>query len=177
MKTKEPPAPTQAAIHIRAATTEDVSRLAGLIESVQQIHVAARSDVFKPAARADLETWVREGLASTGTRVVVAEVGGVVAGYAVVLDGHRPDNAFAYERHWREVEQLGVHPDHRRRGVARALLDHIAATALADGIPTLELSTWFFNTEAQAAFEHLGFAVKSLRLERPSIASDPPKPR
>ena len=177
MTADEPPVPPRTAIRIRTATSNDAPALADLINLVQQLHVAARPDFFKPVTRADLQTWVGEALASSGTRVLVADVGGVVAGYAVVIDGHRPDNAIAFERRWREVEQLGVHPDSHRRGIARALLEHIAATASADGIAALELSTWAFNTEAQAAFERLGFLVNSLRLERLSIAGDPPRSR
>jgi hypothetical protein len=45
-------------------------------------------------------------------------------------------------------------------------LDHIAATASAEGIPALELSAWAFNAEAQAAFQRLGFSAKSVRFER-----------
>ena len=173
MTADEPPVPLQPGIRVRTATANDARALAGLIEAVQQLHVTARPDFFKPVTRADLQRWAGEALASSSTRVVVAEIGGIVAGYAVVIDGHRPDNAFAFERRWREVEQLAVHSDHRRRGVARALLEHIAAEASADGISDLELSTWAFNLEAQAAFERLGFGAKSLRLERPSDAPSP----
>lgn len=40
------------------------------------------------------------------------------------------------------VEQVSVHPDHARRGVGRALLDHVAARAGADGAPALTLTTF-----------------------------------
>lgn len=40
------------------------------------------------------------------------------------------------------VEQVSVHPDHARRGVGRALLDHLAALAAAQGAPALTLTTF-----------------------------------
>ncbi|MEU3273994.1 GNAT family N-acetyltransferase [Saccharomonospora sp. NPDC006951] len=40
------------------------------------------------------------------------------------------------------IEQISVHPDHGRRGVGRALLDHVAVQARADGIPALTLTTF-----------------------------------
>jgi GNAT superfamily N-acetyltransferase len=152
-------------IHIRAAVPADARELAALMASVQQLHVAAHPNVFKRAVPSDLNAWAAQAVVSGDARVVIAEIAGAVAGYAVVIDGHRPDNVFAFERRWREVDQLGVDPRHQRRGVARALLEHIAAAARADGMP-VELTTWSFNTRARTAFERLGFVAKTIRFER-----------
>jgi GNAT superfamily N-acetyltransferase len=40
------------------------------------------------------------------------------------------------------IEQVSVHPDHARQGVGRALLDHAAAHARADGTAALTLTTF-----------------------------------
>ncbi|QKV92573.1 GNAT family N-acetyltransferase [Streptomyces sp. NA02950] len=40
------------------------------------------------------------------------------------------------------IEQLSVHPDAAGRGVGRALIDHIAARAAAEGAPALTLTTF-----------------------------------
>ncbi|MCB5169153.1 GNAT family N-acetyltransferase [Streptomyces bambusae] len=40
------------------------------------------------------------------------------------------------------VEQVSVHPDSARRGIGRALLDHLARRAAAHGIPALTLTTF-----------------------------------
>jgi GNAT superfamily N-acetyltransferase len=40
------------------------------------------------------------------------------------------------------IEQVSVHPDFARRGVGRALIDHLAELAAADGIPALTLTTF-----------------------------------
>lgn len=37
------------------------------------------------------------------------------------------------------IEQVSVHPDHARRGIGRALIDHVAATA---AVPALTLTTF-----------------------------------
>jgi ribosomal protein S18 acetylase RimI-like enzyme len=152
-------------IRIRDAVPADARALATLVASVQQIHAAARPDLFKPVLPSDLEAWAAEAVVTAHLRVVLAAVGDTSVGYAVVIDQHRPDNPFGFERRWREVEQIGVDPRHRRRGVARALLDHIAASARADGM-AVELDTWSFNAAARAAFERLGFAAKTVRFER-----------
>lgn len=56
------------------------------------------------------------------------------------------------------VEQLWVHPEHRRRGVARALLRHAAATAEQSGLDEVVCTlppTW---REAHRFLARLGFA-------------------
>jgi GNAT superfamily N-acetyltransferase len=40
------------------------------------------------------------------------------------------------------IEQVSVHPDSARRGIGRALLDHVAGLATADGVPALTLTTF-----------------------------------
>ncbi len=153
-------------IQIRPAVAGDAPALAGLIDSVQRLHVAAHPEIFKAVERPELQAWAVQAIAAAPARIVVAECAGVVAGYAVVLEGHRADNAFAYARRWREIDQLCVDPRYQRRGIARALVEYIAAAARDAGFPAVELGTWTFNTDARAAFERIGFVAKTLRYER-----------
>jgi hypothetical protein len=77
-------------------------------------------------------------------------VGTVMAGY----DGHRG---------W--LYSLGVHPAHRRGGVARALVAHAEAALRARGCPKVNLQVLDARTEAQAFWRALGYlpdAVVSL---------------
>jgi ribosomal protein S18 acetylase RimI-like enzyme len=156
----------QGDIAVRAARTGDEVALAGVAAVVQALHFAERPDVFKPVNPDGLREWFRAAINDPAKRIVVADVDGVVAGYAVVLDGERHESAFAAGRRWREVDQLAVLPSFQRRGVARALIEHVAATAVADGISALELNTWAFNRAAHEAFRRLGFRERSLRYER-----------
>ena len=155
-----------APIVIRRATESDAGALALLSASVQALHFAERPDVFKPVDTDALEAWFRQAIGDPFWQLWVAEVSGTPAGYAAVMDGSRPENAFAKARRWREIEQLAVSEKYRRQGVAKALLDHIAASAVSDGITMLELNTWAFNDVARRCFERLGFSERSARHER-----------
>lgn len=53
---------------------------------------------------------------------------------------------------------LGVHPDHHRKGIARALISRLAEKAIVQGIPKLSLYT-IKETGNTPIFEHLGFRV------------------
>jgi len=160
-------------IAIRAAGAGDDAVLAEIAAVVQQLHFQERPDVFKPVNVEALRDWFRSALQSSQRHVLLAEVAGTPAGYAVVLDGERTEDAFACARRWREVDQLAVIPAQRHRGVARALIDHAAAAARADGMPALELNAWAFNQAARATFRRLGFVERSIRSERPTTAGAP----
>jgi len=54
---------------------------------------------------------------------------------------------------------LAVHPDFRRRGVARALVAHLTLIARERGAKTLSLHT-VRETGNVTVFERLGFAVR-----------------
>ncbi|MFC0408926.1 GNAT family N-acetyltransferase [Roseomonas elaeocarpi] len=56
------------------------------------------------------------------TEVLLCERDGAPAGFAILFD--LPEVVFA--RRCGMLDDLYVHPEHRRRGIARAMLDHLA---------------------------------------------------
>jgi ribosomal protein S18 acetylase RimI-like enzyme len=152
-------------ITIRAAGDGDLEQLADWSASVQQLHVAARPDVFKTADPQALRDLFSRRLAESTARIWIAETAGIVVGYAVTVDKHQEENVYAYARSWREIEEIAVRAEHRRRGVAGALLRHIEIATQADGISAVELNTWSFNNAARSSFERLGFVSKNIRYE------------
>ncbi|MET1071817.1 MAG: GNAT family N-acetyltransferase [Umezawaea sp.] len=61
------------------------------------------------------------------------------------------------------VEQVSVHPDRARRGIGRALLDHVDGWARERGLPAVTLTTFRDVPWNAPYYERLGFAqVKRL---------------
>jgi ribosomal protein S18 acetylase RimI-like enzyme len=56
-----------------------------------------------------------------------------------------------------EVTDLIVHPNHRKRGIGRALISTASAHCQASGVRQLKLKTLAQNFQARNAFETLGF--------------------
>ncbi len=54
------------------------------------------------------------------------------------------------------LEDLFVHPDARRRGVARAMLAHLRAEAVARGCGRCEWNALDWNTDAQEPYRSIG---------------------
>ena len=70
-------------------------------------------------------------------------VGSVMGGY----DGHR---GWAY--------YLAVHPDHRRRGIARRMMTALETALLEKGCPKINLMVRTDNAAAHDFYEQIGYA-------------------
>lgn len=117
-------------MHIRAAHVEELPALQDIERAAGQCF----HDVGMPEIAYDelpaLDELIRYQRAGR-IWVAVSETGQPVA-YLIadVVDGNL------------HVEQVSVHPDSARRGVGRALLEHLAGRATAEGIPALTLTTF-----------------------------------
>ncbi len=108
-----------------------------------------------------------EWLAGPDSLTVVAEAGGEAVGLArgALLS---PAEAWA--------QGLRVHPEHRRRGLGAALLEHLAAWAASQGARVMRLSAEEWNEPALTLFAGLGFrtvgawlgAERSVKVGQPS---------
>ena len=103
---------------------------------------------------ADDPPYSRAGLERAATErrawVAVDDVGSVI-GFAVawVVDG---------EGH---LDELAVVPAHGRRGVGRALVDEVVAWTVAQGLPSITLTTFRDVPWNGPYYEKLGFQVVS----------------
>ena len=92
--------------------------------------------------------------ARAGTkRVMVARLGARIVG-TVQIDLNTPPN----QKHRAEVLKLLVHPDLRRRGIARALMMAIESVARAEGRTLLTLDTWT-GSAAERLYQSLGYVT------------------
>jgi ribosomal protein S18 acetylase RimI-like enzyme len=60
------------------------------------------------------------------------------------------------------LEDCVVHPEHRREGIGKALLEYVIEQARAEGALRVMLLTDGDNTSAQALYRKLGFAPSSM---------------
>jgi ribosomal-protein-alanine N-acetyltransferase len=96
---------------------------------------------------------VLEELTGRDRVCVVAERGGSLVGYAVTLrSGEVVD-----------LQRIAVHPDHRRRGVARRLLGHLRDRARRDGAEAMLLEVSEANSGAAAFYAAEGFSAVGRR--------------
>lgn len=132
-------------MRIRAAQADELPRL----REIERAAGRAFRDLGmpeiaddEPASLDELARYQRDGLAW----VAVAADGPPLA----YLLADRVDGAL-------HVEQVSVHPDAARRGVGRALLDHAAGFAAAEGLPALTLTTFAEVPWNAPYYRRLGF--------------------
>lgn len=90
--------------------------------------------------------------------VLVAEVAGVVVGYAGLAN--RP--AIPSHAHVWEIDGLAVHPDSRGRGVGRALVEAAVAEAVHRGARKVSLRVLGHNDRARRLYTRCGFGVEGV---------------
>ncbi len=120
----------------------DIARRARELAAVLHacVHAGASVNFILPFSEDDAGGfWIQKVLPAVcaGARtLLVAEIGGRIAG-TVLLDVDTPPN----QPHRAEVSKLLVHPDFRRRGIARALMADLERLARAMGRSLITLDT------------------------------------
>jgi GNAT superfamily N-acetyltransferase len=134
-------------VHIRAATADDAALVVDLIRGLAEYERLAHECVADEAR-------VRETLFGERPQaeVVIAEAGGRPAGFALFFHNYSTFLA----RRGLYLEDLFVYPEHRGRGVGRALLVHLARLAVERGCGRFEWSVLDWNEPAIRFYRSLG---------------------
>jgi ribosomal protein S18 acetylase RimI-like enzyme len=142
------------ALHAPSCTA-DLDALAGILHAV--VHDGAGVSFVLPFPLAEARAFwmdrVLPAVLSRSRRVLVARRGGRIVG-TVQIELATPPN----QRHRAEVIKLLVHPDARRRGVARALMVALEALALSENRTLLTLDTWT-GSHAESLYRSMGYVT------------------
>ena len=135
--------------HIRPAIAEDVKAIASIAAESPTAPQWSRKEFAAMLAADETSPLLR--------RVLVAERGGEVAGFAVytVLRSFFPPEA--------ELESLAVGPMHRRLGLGKELLAAVNASVASFGAEWLLLEVRGSNTGAIALYHEAGFTQAGIR--------------
>jgi ribosomal protein S18 acetylase RimI-like enzyme len=136
-----------------ASVNRDIDMLGQILHAV--VHDGAGVSFIVPFSRDDGRAfWIDKvlpGVHSRTRRVLVARHGPVIVG-TVQLECAWPPN----QQHRAEVTKLLVHPDARRRGIARALMMALEPVAVDAGRTLLTLDTWTGGA-AERLYRSLGY--------------------
>ena len=103
--------------------------------------------------------WTGEFLADARHHLVVAVEAGVVVGMASAVHYVHPDKA---PQLW--INEVGVAPTHRRRGIGRRLLDALLAHGRTLGCTEAWLGTEEDNVPARRLYESAGSTAEQFTL-------------
>ena len=142
---------------VRPAREEELDRVNELRKQVNDLHVAGKPEVFKPGFGRELQDFIRVIREDPAQELIVAEEGGEICGFAVLHRFLKPETPFMYERAFLDIDEFCVDENHRRQGVATAMVAYIKDYAKAHGFRRIELNMWEFNQSALAFYEAAGF--------------------
>jgi GNAT superfamily N-acetyltransferase len=138
--------PARDLVLVRNLRAEDFDRLV----AIDAAATGRRRDRF-------LSLKMKQAFADSGIAVsLVAEVDEHVIGFVLARVYY---GEFGVVEPAAVLDVLGVHPDHRGRHVAAALVDQLRTNLLGLGIPTLQTEVRWDSPELLTFFQHEGFTM------------------
>src|SRR4029450_2228029 len=138
-----------------AAAARDIDMLADVLHAV--VHGGAGVSFVVPFSLDDARAFwtdaVLPGVTARRRHLLVARCDGRIVGTVQLEPAWAPN-----QRHRAEVLKLLVHPDARRRGVARSLMIGLEGVARAGGWTLLTLDTWTGRAGEQL-YRSLGYTA------------------
>lgn len=154
---------------IREYAEKDRSALIGLVRELQA-HEAKYFDRMK--APQDIGGWyidkMVEACREHDGAILIAEVEGVVAGFAALLTKVMPSGTMDEVPYvYAMVTDLAVTGQRRRTGIGTALLKECERRARAAGVKWLRINALSANIEATATYRVFGFGDMVVKMEKP----------
>lgn len=160
-------------VRIREVSAADAAAIAAINVVVQTLHANAHPTWFKPPDPEAFERTLRDRLARDDVVGFIAEDDDEAPiGYVLAVRRCRAETALTKGADIVELDQIGVLPACRHRGVGRALAAEVFNLARQAGAGRVELGVWEFNDEARRFFTSLGFSPLMRRMALELDAED-----
>lgn len=145
---------------IREATDADAESMVSVMLEIQEQHVAAMPQVFRPIeSDAELATLIRAQINQDRCRVFVAERDDAIVGFVFARIGESPSLPVFVPRRFVEIDTIVVAKRAHRHGVGRALMERAQQWGKEQGANQAQLTVYEFNRGAIEFYETLGYAT------------------
>jgi ribosomal protein S18 acetylase RimI-like enzyme len=155
------------ATSIRSARLADHLELHALFEELDRLHRDRAPWLLrKPSIDPRPLEWLQTFLADRSAALFVADAGACV-GLATVRLRDAPSTAIFIEQRHAVIDDLIVHRDWRRKGIARGLYDACEEWARERKASWIEANVYEFNAEANDFYASLGLRTTMRRMRKP----------
>ena len=153
---------------IRPAVIQDYSSLCDLMKIVDQLHSDNFPDRYKVPEDNKVRSleYIRETIAGPNSQIFIAESTKKLIGFIVVVLVETSDFPILVKRKFAVIDNIGVHPDNRKQGLATALMASAEGWAKEKGAHNIELNVYLFNTNAQILYNKLGYSPISQKMSK-----------
>lgn len=153
-------------IMIRKADINDAKLLARLNMAVQQPHIDAMPERFKPLTpdTPELIAFFETRLSEDRTHTFIAEDNAEPVGYVHCILEEIPDHVFVYGILDFHIDQIAVLDSHQGQGIGKLLMEHAMKLGKEVKADRISLGVVAFNEGAIRFYEQLGFSIASHRM-------------
>ena len=146
-------------MNIRIATENDLPRINELRRQVNDLHTAARPDMFKYGFPQEVQDYLYTMFQADDRHILVAEISRQIVAFACLAEIESPATPYRPARRYLEVDEVGVDESARRQGIGRKLFNEIRRIAKERGYTRIELNMWDFHENALKFYESIGFTT------------------
>jgi GNAT superfamily N-acetyltransferase len=166
-RSDDKPKAMDVATSIRGARVADHAQLQTLFEELDRLHRDGAPWLLQRPDRdpRPLE-WLETLIASHNSALFVADVG-LCVGLATVHLRDAPGSEMFIRQQHAVIDDLVVHPDWRRRGIASRLYEACEEWALERNASWVEATVYEFNAEACDFYASVGFGTTTRRMRKP----------
>ncbi len=150
---------------IRPAQNRDIPGLIALLRQVGQVHHEIRPDLFRAGAQKYRRPQLEALLQDPRRPIFTAEEDGQVVGYAFCVLQEVKDDPALTDRRSLYIDDLCVDRDHRCRGIATALYQHVCRCAREAGCQAVTLNVWSGNDAARRFYDKCGMRPQKTGME------------
>ena len=151
---------------IRDATHPDLPAIARGMVRLQQLHIDAFPEIYKPFSEHDAITYLSKLITQTDFHLRVAIHAEQLAGHAVFAVESTPSSMFKHAQRFGHVTQIEVDPKFRGLGIGNLLLADIDELGATMGLNRIVLDVWSFNDTAREFFRGFGYTGFGSKLIR-----------
>jgi ribosomal protein S18 acetylase RimI-like enzyme len=155
------------AVSIRSAVASDHGQLTPLFDELDRLpRDGAPWLLQKPDRNPRPLAWLEALLANPNSAVLVADAGMCVGVATIHLRAAPAVSLFIPQQH-AVIDDIVVHPDWRRRGIARKLYNACGAWGRARKASWVEVNVYDFNTDALDFYTGIGFGTTMRKMRKP----------
>lgn len=149
---------------IRKVEENDYEELVKLVYQVHELHCEHRPDIYvdgNPLPSGFFEKMLNDENALN----FVFEEEGKIKGLLMAEKKRNNAIPIAEKRITYFIDDIVVDSNYRRKGIGKALYEHLLNIAKSEMVDSIELNVWAFNKSAIKFYESLGMTVKNMKLE------------
>ncbi|UTC63187.1 GNAT family N-acetyltransferase [Treponema sp. OMZ 787] len=137
--------------------SKDFEKIALMNKDVQELHYRLYPEYFKPFSYDSTVEFLKKQLQEDNWFCCIVSCDGKDAGYALFYIRDYQENPVRKAYRGIHIDQIGIDPEYRRKGLGKALMAEIEKIAVQEGASQIELTHWEFNEEAKFFYKNIGF--------------------